>query len=64
MFPANVDMALNAVEVKPDPETNKMRRSVGTAQGPARIANWVRLPMQVPMVWGLLRMARRTGSDM
>ena len=63
VFPANIDMALNAVEVKPDPETKKMRRSVGTARGPARIANWVRLPMQVPMVWGLLRIARRTGTD-
>ena len=63
VFPANVDMALNDVEVKPDPQSGTMRRSVGTAEGPARIANWVRLPLQLPIVWGLLRIARRAASN-
>ncbi len=55
VFPANVDMAMNDVEVKP--VDGKMTRSVGTAEGAGRIVNWVRLPMQVPMVVGLWRIA-------
>jgi uncharacterized membrane protein len=50
VFPANLDMALNDVELKPVAGT--MTRSVGTAQGVGRIANWIRLPMQLPiLVW-------------
>lgn len=58
VFPANIDMALNDVEVKPG-EDGKMKRSVGTASGTNRIANWVRLPMQFPMVAAMLRESRR-----
>lgn len=58
VFPANVDMAINDVEVKPG-EGGRLQRSVGTAQGSARIVNWVRLPLQAPMAWAMLREARR-----
>ena len=58
VFPANVDMALNDVEVTPG-DDGRMERSVGTAPGPGRVVNWVRLPLQVPMVWAMLREARR-----
>ena len=53
VFPANVDMALNKVEVKPVDGT--MTRSVGTSTGPQ---NWIRLPMQLPLIWWLWREAR------
>ncbi len=48
VFPANVDMAVNQVEVKP--VDGKMTRSVGTSNGPQ---NWIRLPMQLPLLWWL-----------
>jgi len=53
VFPANVDMAVNRVEVKPADGT--MTRSVGTATGPQ---NWIRLPLQLPLIWWLWREAR------
>jgi uncharacterized membrane protein len=53
VFPANIDMALNRVEVKP--VDGKLTRSVGTATGPQ---NWIRLPMQLPVIWWLWREAR------
>ncbi len=53
VFPANVDMALNKVEVKPI--NGQMARSAGTATGPQ---NWVRLPMQLPLAWWLWRIAQ------
>jgi uncharacterized membrane protein len=53
VFPANIDMAVNRVEVKKVDGT--MTRSVGTAKGPQ---NWVRLPMQIPVALGLLKLAR------
>lgn len=53
VFPANVDMAVNEVEVKP--VDGRMARSVGTATGPQ---NWIRLPMQLPLAWWLWREAR------
>ncbi len=53
VFPANVDMAVNRVEAKPVDGT--MTRSVGTATGPQ---NWIRLPMQLPLIWWLWREAR------
>ena len=53
VFPANVDMAINKVEVKP--VDGSMTRSVGTVTGPQ---NWIRLPMQVPLAWWLWREAR------
>jgi len=53
VFPANVDMAVNKVEVKP--VDGRMTRSVGTATG---LQNWARLPMQLPLAWWLWREAR------
>ncbi len=53
VFPANVDMAIKRVEVKPVDGT--LTRSVGTASGPP---NWIRLPMQAPLVWWLWREAQ------
>lgn len=48
VFPANIDMAINRVEVKP--VDGRMTRSVGTATG---AQNWIRLPLQVPVAWWL-----------
>lgn len=56
VFPANVDMAVNDVEVKP--VDGQMTRSVGTARGSGRLINWLRLPMQIPMVIGMWRIAQ------
>ena len=53
VFPANVDMALNKVEVKP--ADGRMERHVGNATGPE---NWIRLPMQAPLLWWLWREAK------
>jgi uncharacterized membrane protein len=53
VFPANIDMAVNKVEVKPD--AGRITRRVGTATGPQ---NWIRLPMQFPLAWWLWREAR------
>ena len=50
VFPANIDMAVNKVE--PKLVDGRFTRSVGTAGGPA---NWVRLPMQLPLLWWLWR---------
>ncbi len=52
VFPANIDMAVNRVEVKP--VDGRMTRSVGTATGPL---NWIRLPLQLPVAWWLWREA-------
>lgn len=56
VFPANIDMATNGVEVKP--VDGKLARSVGTAKGPQ---NWIRLPMQLPLAWWLWREAGAAG---
>lgn len=53
VFPANVDMAVNQVELKP--ADGRLTRSVGTARGPQ---NWIRLPLQAPLLWWLWREAR------
>ena len=53
VFPANIDMAVNRVEVKP--VDGKLTRSIGSATGPL---NWIRLPMQLPVIWWLWREAR------
>lgn len=53
VFPANIDMAVNKVEVKP--ADGRMERRVGNATGPE---NWIRLPMQAPLMWWLWREAR------
>ncbi len=53
VFPANVDMATNKVELKA--VDGAMTRSVGTATGPQ---NWIRLPMQAPLLWWMLREAK------
>jgi uncharacterized membrane protein len=57
VFPANVDSALNDVQIKPG-DDGRMTRSVGTAAGPTRIANWVRLPLQLPLIWWMWRVAK------
>ncbi len=54
VFPANVDMAVNRVEVKA--VDGRMTRNAGSATGPA---NWIRLPFQAPLVWWMWREARR-----
>jgi uncharacterized membrane protein len=54
VFPANVDMAVNRVEVKP--VDGRMTRRSGSATGPA---NWIRLPFQAPLVWWMWREAHR-----
>ena len=56
VFPANIDMAINRVEVKP--VEGRLTRSVGTASGPQ---NWIRLPMQFPLIGWLWRASRTTG---
>ena len=48
VFPANVDMAVNAVE--PRLVDGRFTRSVGTATGSF---NWIRLPLQLPLLWWL-----------
>jgi len=53
VFPANIDMAMNKVEVKPVDGT--MTRSAGTAKGPQ---NWIRIPMQAPLIWWMWREAK------
>lgn len=58
VFPANIDMAINDVEAKP--VGGRMTRSVGTAEGAARVVNWIRLPMQVPLAVALWRIARQS----
>ena len=50
VFPANIDAALNKVE--PKMVDGRFTRSVGTATGPA---NWIRLPLQLPLLWWLWR---------
>ena len=61
VFPANIDMAVNSVEVKP--VDGKMSRSAGTAVGPGRIVNWVRLPLQIPVAVALWRIARQAAPS-
>lgn len=56
VFPANIDMAVNNVEVLP--VDGKMTRSVGTATGANRVVNWVRLPLQLPLAVAMWRLAR------
>lgn len=62
VFPANVDMAVNDVQVKPD-GAGSVERSVGTASGTGRFVNWARLPLQVPLVWWLWREGRAASRD-
>lgn len=50
VFPANIDLAVNAVEPKLVDCT--FTRSVGRAKGPV---NWFRLPLQLPLLWWLWR---------
>lgn len=58
VFPANIDMALNDVEVKS--VGGEVIRSVGTASGTSRLVNWLRLPLQFPLACALWRIARRS----
>lgn len=61
VFPANVDMALNDVEVKP--VGGRMTRSVGTASGTGRLINWLRLPLQIPLAYMMWRIANSAKRD-
>ncbi len=58
VFPANVDMAINDVELKA--VDGRMTRSVGTASGASRLVNWVRLPFQLPFAYAMWRIAERS----
>jgi uncharacterized membrane protein len=58
VFPANVDMAVNRVE--PKLVGGRFTRSVGTARGPL---NWIRLPLQLPLLWWLWRECRCATAD-
>lgn len=58
VFPANVDMAVNHVE--PQRVEGRFSRSVGTATGPA---NWIRLPLQLPLVWWLWKEYRAASAS-
>jgi len=62
VFPANVDMAINDVEIVPNPDGSGMTRSEGTATGVVQIVNWLRLPLQVPLVWWLWREAQAAAT--
>lgn len=53
VFPANIDMAMNKVEVTAVDGT--MTRRVGNATG---AQNWIRLPLQAPLIWWLWRESR------
>lgn len=57
VFPANVDMAINDIE--PTLVDGRFTRSVGTATGPL---NWIRLPVQLPLVWWLWNEYRAAAS--
>ncbi len=61
VFPANIDMAINNVEIQP--VDGKMTRSVGTAVGSGRVVNWLRLPMQIPMAVGMWKIAQRSAKS-
>lgn len=58
VFPANIDMAVNSVE--PKLVDGRFIRSVGTATG---ALNWIRLPLQLPLLWWLWREFRAAGVD-
>ena len=59
VFPANLDMALHDVRVVADPERpGRVMRSVGTAEGTTRLVNWLRLPLQLPLIWWMWRESR------
>ncbi len=47
VFPANIDMAINKVDIRPD-EDGRMARYPGEVKD-AR--NWIRLPFQLVFVW-------------
>lgn len=51
VFPANIDMAINKVDIRPD-ENGRMTRYAGEVKD-AR--NWIRLPFQGVIVWVLLK---------
>lgn len=57
VFPANVDMAVNNVE--PQLVEGRFSRSVGTATGPL---NWIRLPLQLPLLWWLWKEYRAASA--
>ena len=56
VYPANIDMALNDVAVKPN-EHGRMERVEGVQA--ARTVNLIRLPLQLVMAWAIRRHTRR-----
>ncbi len=56
VYPANIDMAINDVVVKPG-EDGRMERVEGVEA--ARVVNLLRLPLQFVMAWAIRRHARR-----
>ena len=57
VFPANIDMAVNRVE--PQLVQGRFSRKVDAATGPA---NWIRLPLQVPLLWWLWKENRAASA--
>ena len=57
VFPANIDMAVNRVE--PQLVEGRFSRKVDAATGPA---NWIRLPLQVPLLWWLWKENRAASA--
>jgi uncharacterized membrane protein len=57
VFPANIDTAVNNVE--PQLVEGRFSRSVGTATGPL---NWIRLPLQLPLLWWLWKEYRAAST--
>ena len=59
VYPANIDMAINDVVVKPG-EDGRMERVEGVKA--ARTVNLIRLPMQFVMAWAVWRHLRRPSA--
>lgn len=53
VFPANIDMAVNDVDIRPD-ETGTFQRYPGQV---ADARNWIRLPFQAVFAWLIWRAA-------
>jgi len=60
VFPANIDMAIHDVDVKPD-EHGQLQRIEGAGTGPR---NWIRLPVQLLMMRWVCTHARRAGQHL
>lgn len=56
VFPANVDQAVNRVRLAP--VGGRVTRHVGAASTGEQVLAWVRLPLQLPLAWWMVREAR------